>query len=252
MSTMQAHRAAAKGPVGTAEIRVYSSGAPRVALKRFAPEFEQASGRRLAFTFDGVSAIRERLASGEKADVMLLPAPMIAAMEQAAALRPGSRTALARVGIGVVVRQGAALPDISRPEAVRNSLLDARSIAYSDPKLAPSGVHLERALAQLGIAEAVKSKTTLRTPFDGGVELIANGDVEMGMFLVSEILMAQGVTLVGLLPTDLQSYLVFAGAVAVDSASHQPALAFLRFLSDPTRANHWRAAGFEPASGMSG
>ena len=247
---MQAHRAAAKGSAGTAEIRVYSSGAPRVALKRFAPEFEQATGHRLAYTFDGVSAIRERLASGEKTDVMLLPAPMIAAMDQAAALRPGSCTALARVGIGVVVRRGVALPDISGPEAVRSSLLDARSIAYSDPKLAPSGVHLERALARMGIAEAVKSKTTLRTPFDGGVELIANGDVEMGMFLVSEIMMAEGVTLVGLLPTDLQSYLVFAGAVAVDSASHQPALAFLRFLSDPARANHWRAAGFEPASGM--
>ena len=237
---------------GAAEIRVYSSGAPRVALKRFAPEFEQATGHRLALTFDGVAPLRQRLASGEKADVILLPAPLMAAMDQAGALRPKSRTALARVGIGVVVRRGAALPDISKPESVRSSLLGARSIAYSDPKLAPSGVHLERALAQLGIAEAVRSKTTLRTPFDGGVELIANGDVEMGMFLVSEILMAKGVTLAGLLPTELQSYLVFAGAVAVDSASHQPALAFLRFLSDPTRANHWRAAGFEPASGMSG
>ncbi|HYS85029.1 MAG TPA: substrate-binding domain-containing protein [Bradyrhizobium sp.] len=234
----------------SSDIRVYSSGAPRTALKLFAPEFEQATGHKLAFTFDGVSAIRQRLASGEKTDVMLLPAPMIAAMDQAAALRRDSRTALARVGIGVVVRQGAAVPDISKPDAVRKALVDARSIAYSDPKLAPSGIHLERVLAQLGIADAVRSKTTLRTPFDGGVALIANGDVEIGMFLVSEIRMVEGVRLVGLLPSELQSYLVFAGAVAVDSASPEPALAFLRFLSNPAKRDHWNAAGFEPAGGV--
>jgi molybdate transport system substrate-binding protein len=231
------------------QICVYSSGAPRAALKPFAPEFEQATGHKLAFIFDGVDAIRRRLASGEKADVMLLPSPMMAAMDQAGALRPQSRTALARVGIGVVVRRGAALPDISKPEALHKTLLEARSIAYSDPKLAPSGIHIERVLAQLGIAEAVRPKTTLRTPFDGGVALIANGDVEIGMFLVSEIQMAEGVKLVGLLPSELQSYLVFAGAVAVDSASPEPALAFLRFLSDPARQDHWKTAGFEPVGG---
>lgn len=249
---MQVHSVTEKSSAGVAEIRVYASGAPRVALQLFAPEFERANGHKLAFIFDGVAPLRQRLASGEKADVILLPAPMLAAMDQAAALRPQSRTALARVGIGVVVRQGAALPDISKPEAVRKTLLDARSIAYSDPKLAPSGIHLERVLAQLGIAEAVRPKTTLRTPFDGGVALVANGDVEVGMFLVSEIRMAEGVTLVGLLPSELQSYLVFAGAVAVDSTSPELALAFLRFLSDPAKRDYWIAAGFEPAGGVDG
>lgn len=227
------------------EIRVYASGAPRVALQRFAPEFEQASGHRLALTFDGVAPLRERLAAGEKADVILLPAPMLAAMDKAGALRPQSRVALARVGIGVVVRQGAARPDVSGSEAVRKALLAARSLAYSDPKLAPSGVHLERVLAQLGIADAVLPKTTLRTPFDGGVELIAKGKIEVGMYLVSEIRMTEGVALAGMLPPELQSYLVFAGAVAADSPVPEPSLAFLRFLSDPARRDHWSAAGFE-------
>lgn len=231
----------------SAAIRVYSSGAPRVALKQFAPQFEQASGHKLDFTFDGVAPLRERLASGEKTDVILLPAPMMAAMDQTRALLPKSRTALARVGIGVAVRRGAALPDISKPEAVRKALLAARSIAYSDPRLAPSGIHLERVLGQLDIAEAVRPKTTLRTPFDGGVELVAKGEVEIGMYLVSEIRMVEGVTLVGLLPPELQNYLAFAGAVAADSASPGPALAFLRFLSDAARQNHWEVAGFEPA-----
>jgi len=235
---------------GAAEIRVYASGAPRVALKLFAPEFERATGHKLAFTFDGVSPLRQRLASGEKADVILLPAPMLAEMDKAAALRPESRGALARVGIGVVVRQGAALPDISTPKAVRKALVEARSIAYSDPKLAPSGIHLERILAQLGIGEAVRPKTTLLTPFDGGVALIANGEVEIGMYLVSEIRMVEEVTLVGLLPSELQSYAVFAGAVAVDSPAPEAALAFLRFLGDPAKRGHWETAGFEPAGGV--
>lgn len=229
------------------EIRVYSGGAPRAALTLFAPEFEQATGHKLAFTFDGVSGIRQRLASGELADVILLPAPMIDAMDRAAALHPPSRTVLARSAIGVVVRQGAAMPDISTPGAVRKTLLDARSIAYSDPKLAPSGVHLGRVLADLGIAEAVQQKTTLRTPFDGGVALIATGNVEIGMFLVSEIRSVEGVRLVGLLPAELQSYVVYEGAVAASSASPEPALAFVRFLADRAKRHHWEAAGFEPS-----
>jgi molybdate transport system substrate-binding protein len=236
-------------PVVAAEIRVYSGGAPQAALKLFALEFEQATGHKLVFTFGVVGAIRQRLASGEKADVILLPAPMIDAMDKAAALRPESRLVLARVGIGVVVRQGTALPDISKPEAVRKTLIDARSIAYPDPKVTPSGTHLTRVLAQLGIAEAVQSKTTLRNAIDGGVALIANGDVEIGVFLVSEVLPVRGVTLVGLLPSELQSYVVYAGAVAVDSASPEPALAFVRFLSNPAKREHWKAAGFESLSG---
>ena len=79
-----------------------------------------------------------------------------------------------------------------------------RSIADSDPKLAPSGVHLGRALEQLGVADAVRPKTILRTPFDGGVELVARGEAELGVYLVTEIRMTEGVKLAGLLPAEVQ------------------------------------------------
>jgi molybdate transport system substrate-binding protein len=237
-------------PVEAAEIRVYSGGAPQAALKLFAAQFEQTTGHKLAFTFGVVGVIRQRLASGEKADVILLPAPMIVAMDKAAALRPESFLVLARVGIGVVVREGAVLPDISRPEAVRKTLLDARSIAYPDPKVTPSGLHISQMLTKLGIAEAIRSKTTLRNAIDGGVTLVADGDVEIGMFLVSETLPVKGVSPVGLLPSQLQSYVVYAGAVAVDSASPEPALAFVRFLANAAKDEHWNAAGFEALSGI--
>jgi molybdate transport system substrate-binding protein len=237
------------GLVEAAEIRVYSGGAPQAALRLFAAEFERESGHKPLLTFGVVGDIRQRLASGEKADVILLPAPMIDAMNQAVALRAGSRIVLARVGIGVVVREGAVPPDISGPEAVRKTLLDARSIAYPDPKVTPSGTHLARVMAQLGIAETVRSKTTLRNAIDGGAALVAAGDVDIGLFLVSETLPVKGITFVGLLPSELQGYVVYAGAVGADSSAPEPAIAFLKFLSDPAKQAHWKAAGFEPSGG---
>jgi molybdate transport system substrate-binding protein len=235
--------------VHAAEIRVYSGGAPQAALKLFAKEFEESTGHTPRFTFGVVGDIRARLAAGEQADVVLLPAPMIDAIDKAGALRPGSSVVLARVGIGVVVREGTVRPDISGPDAVRKTLLDARSIAYPDPKVTPSGTHLTRVMVQLGIAEAVRSKTILRNAIDGGVALVGNGDVEIGMFLVSETLPVKGVTLVGLLPSELQSYVVYAGAVAADAVSPGLATAFIKFLADPSKREHWRAAGFEPLGG---
>ena len=96
----------------------------------------------------------------------------------------------------------------------------------------------------------MREKTTLRTPFDGGVELVANGDVEVGMFLASEIQMVKGVRLVGLLPPELQSYVEYAGAVTADSPSPQDSLEFIRFLSSSDKWDHWKAVGFEPGAGV--
>jgi molybdate transport system substrate-binding protein len=225
------------------EIRVYSGAAPRAALEPLAARFEQATGNTLAITFDGVAAIRERLGAGEKTDLVLLPTPMLEAM--GTALVAGSRTLLARSPIGVAVRKGATEPDLSTPDAVRKTLLDARSIAYSDPKLAPSGIHLAKVIANLGIAEAVLAKTVLRTPFEGGVGLVAKGEVAIGFYLVSEIQASDGVTLAGLLPAELQSYVIYAGAVAARSPVQEAALAFLKFLGEPAARDQWQAAGFE-------
>ena len=104
-------------PLSAAELRVYSGGAPQETLKLLAPEFEKATGHRVAFTFAVVGAIQQRLEAGEKADVVLLPAPLIDALDGAGGIRPDSRDLLARVGITVVVRAGAPKPDISTPEA---------------------------------------------------------------------------------------------------------------------------------------
>ena len=229
-----------------AEIRVYSGGAPQVAMKVLAPEFERATGHKLAFTYAVVGEIRKRLAGGERADVILLPAALMDSLGKAEILRPESRRLLARVGIGVIVREGAAQPDISNSDSVRKALVNSRSIVYADPKMTPGGKHLAGIVGKLGIADTVGPKTTWKNAIDGGAALVANGEVDIGMFLVSEVKAMKGVTLVGLLPPELQSYVVYAGAIAADTSTAEPSLAFLNFLSDPANQSHWKAAGFEP------
>jgi molybdate transport system substrate-binding protein len=144
------------GNVEAADLRVYSGGAPQEVLRLLAPEFERQSGHRVAFTFAVVTEIQRKLAGGESADVVLLPVPLLAATEKSVAMRPEGRAVLARVGIGVIVRQGEKRPDISSSEAVRKMLLEARTIALPEASV-PSGRHLTRTFTELGIADAINA-----------------------------------------------------------------------------------------------
>jgi len=234
------------GEATAADIRVFSGGAPREVLRQLAPEFERATGHRVEFTFQLVSEIQQKLAVGEKADVIALPVPLIAATEKAVPLRTEGRIVLARVGIGVIVPQGTTPPDISTAEAVRKMLLNARAIAWPDPSL-PIGGHLNRAIAQLGIADEVRPKLIIKGA--GRAELVAKGEADFGFHLVSEVQTVKGITLVGLLPPPLQGFVVYGTAVPTYNATPEAALAFVKFISDPSRGERWKAAGFELMGG---
>jgi molybdate transport system substrate-binding protein len=229
---------------GAADIRVYSGGAPQGVVRGLAPEFEKATGHRVELTFALVTAIQKKLAAGEKADVILLPVPLIAATEQTVPLRSEGRVALVRVGIGVIARQGAAPPDISTADAVRRMLLEARAVALPDPGT-PTGSHLARVMAQLGIADAIRPKAISKGAINGGGELVAQGEADVGLYLVSEVRAIKGVSVVGLLPEALQSFVVYGAAVPATNAAPEAALAFIKFLSEPARGERWKAAGFE-------
>src|SRR5258706_13676813 len=190
----------------SADIRVFSGGAPQEALQHLAPEFEQATGHRVQFTFRLVTEIQQRLAAGETAEVIVLPVSLIATTERTVPLRTEGRIVLARVGIGVIVRQGAIAPDISTAEAVRKMLLDARSIAWPDPDL-PIGGHLNRAIGQLRIADEVRPE--LIGKGTGRAELVANGEADLRFTLISEMQAVKGVTMAGLLPAVLQTFVVY-------------------------------------------
>ena len=232
------------GEAVAADIRVFSGGAPQEMLRQLGPEFEQATGHRVEFTFRIVSETQQRLAAGERADVIVLPVLLIAATEKAVPLRTEGRIVLGRVGIGVIVRQGTTPPDISTPETVRKMLLDARAIAWPDPSL-PIGSHLDRAIAQLGIADEVRPKLIVKGA--GRAELVAKGEADLGFHLVSEVQAVKGITLVGLLPPSLQSFVVYGTAIPAYTAAPDAALAFVRFISDPSKGERWKGAGFELA-----
>lgn len=231
-------------PAGAADIRVFSGGAPQAVLRGLAPEFEQATGHRITFTFALVTEIRQKLAAGEKADVILLPAPLMVATEKSLPLSTAGRRELARVGIGVITREGAAQPDISTTEAVRKLLLEARSVAFPDPST-PSGSHLAEVIAQLGIAAAVQPKLIHKGAIRGGGELVAKAEADIGLYLVSEVQTIKGVSVVGLLPPALQSFVVYSSAIPAYNATPDAALSFIRFISEPAKGGNWKAGGFE-------
>jgi molybdate transport system substrate-binding protein len=235
----------AAGTAATAEIRVFSSGAPAEVEKAVAATFAQATGHQVQFTVATPADIQAKLKGGETPDIVILPAPIIDALQKAGTLRPG-RVDLARVGIGVIVRAGAPRPDISTVDTVRKMLLDARSIVHPDPAGGGlAGVALARMMTEMGIADAIKPKLRYMFAITGGATLVANGEVEVGLFNISEVQSAKGVTLVGALPPVVQSYIVFAASIHSDSTSPEPARAFIKALSDPAARELWKAGGLE-------
>lgn len=228
-----------------AELNVYSGGAPEAALRVLGPEFEKTSGHNVRFTFAIVTALQQRLLAGDKADLIFLPVPLIADIEKTIPMRTEGRGVLARVGLGVVVREGAPKPDISGADAVRKTLLGAKSIALSEANT-PGGSYVLRMLTQLGIADEVKSRLVLRGAINGGGGLVAKGEADIGLYLVSEMQAVKGVTIVGLLPGNLQFFVVYGSAIPATNVTPDPALAFVTFLKAPAQASQWKQAGFEP------
>jgi molybdate transport system substrate-binding protein len=229
-----------------AEIHVMSGGAPQGVLAVLTPEFEKQTGHTVKYTFAVVTALRQKLDAGEKADMVLLPVPVIDAYVKAGKMRAEGRATLGQVGVTVIVRQGAPRPDISTPENFRKALLDARTVVHATPTATPSGAHMAKVIEQLGIADAMRSKVVHRPALDGGVELVAKGEADIGIYPASEVAHVQGVTQVGPLPPALQLNISYAAAVTADSASPDAATAFIKFLSDPANQKHWKEAGFDP------
>jgi molybdate transport system substrate-binding protein len=248
--TLLAFAAAASG-ADAADIRVFSTGAPSVAAKIIATDFSARTGHQLTFTVGQPATIASKLAAGEPADVAILPAPVVARLSRAQILRAESAVALARVGIGVVVRDGTAKPDISGTAAIRQLLLGARSIVYPDPRTGggSAGRAIAHTIDQMGIADAVRPKLMLKSAIGGGVDLVAGGQAEVGLFNISEILPVKGVTLIGPLPAEVQNYIVFTAAIPASNMAPEPAASFIKVLANPAARPAWQGAGLDPLGG---
>ena len=224
------------GAASAEDVRVMISGGFYQAYVELGPRFERATGHRLVTTRgpsmgDSPEAIPARLARGESADVVILDGSAADELAQRGMVRPGSKVDLALSQIGMVVRAGAATPDIGSVEAFRRTLLAVKSIGYSD---SGSGTYLSTILfAKLGVADQVAGKSRkVRGPPSGEpvAAVVARGEVEIGFQQVSELIHVPGVTFVGTIPVELQPGFSFVGAIT--SAARQPdaALALLRFL----------------------
>ena len=243
MAAMLAVRAAS-----AADVQVMISSGFYGVYSALGPAFERASGHHLVTTRgpsmgDSPESIPTRLAQGEAADVVILDGGAADALGRRGLVRADSKVNLARSLIGMVVRAGAAKPDIGSVEAFRNALLAAKSIAYSDSS---SGTYLSTKLfPSLGIAEEMKAKTKAQAGPPQIAPAVAKGEAELGVFLTN-VLIAPGVELAGSFPADLQQELVFTAAVAADSKEADAAQAFIHFLTTPAAAAAIKAGGMNP------
>jgi molybdate transport system substrate-binding protein len=229
--------------VNAADISVFSGGAVKAALSVAAAKFEQTSGHRVIVDYAPVGTLMQRLAAGEMPDVVVLTTDVIAQAETKGWAVPGTAITLGRVGVGVAVQELATAPDISTPEALKRALLAAKSITYIDPEKGTSGKHFAEVLDRLGIADAVKAKTTLG---DGGyvVEAVARGDIDLGIQQITEILPVQGAKLVGPLPEALQKITEYTAASTPRARNVKATGEFLAYLGSSAVHDIFSDKGF--------
>ena len=226
------------------EVRVIGAGAVRAIVTELARVYEKETGNTVLLTFGTVGVVRQKMAA-EPADVVIMTDVAVDESARQGGVVAGSRVDIARTGMGVGVRDGAPRPDISSTEAFKQALLAARSIVYVDPAQgATSGIHFAGVLQRLGIADAMKPKTTLVA---GGypAELVAKGEVEMVVHQISEIVPVKGVALVGPLPKELQKVTTYSAGVAAKTASAELARGFIAFLARPAFKARFAAAGLD-------
>lgn len=230
-----------------AELRVLISGAFKNPMLDIKPLFEQASGHKLTVDADTSGRIAKRIADGEEVDFIISTSAGVDDLIKLGKLLPDSKAAVARAGVGAVVQKGAAKPDISTPEKFKQALLDAKTVAYTNPASGgQSGVYFAKLLEQLGIADQINKKAKFG---DGGpiALIVARGDAELGMQPVPELLMySDRVDFIGALPSAVQSYNHLTAGIPSNGKQPDAARAFIKFLATPAARAAMKAKGLEP------
>lgn len=229
---------------GAAEINVVSTQATQEAYLELVAQFENASGHKVKTVFSGTLNVQKRLAEGEPYDLIIMAGPAIEEQVKLGKAVAGSRVDFAKSGTGVAVRKGAAKPDIGLAEALKKTLLAAKSIGYST---GPSGLYMLSVFEKLGIAGEVKGKLK-QTPSGVFVgTLIATGETEIGFQQISELVHFAGIDYVGPLPGDLQRMTMFSAGIHAGAKQTEAARALVKFITAPAAASVIRKHGLEPA-----
>jgi molybdate transport system substrate-binding protein len=221
-------------------MKILSTLAVKAVLDELVPDWQAATGTTVNVSIDPTALIVKRINEGERADLAILTADGIQALSAAGILAADSRMELCGSAIGIAVRHGAAKPDIATAVAVRQTLLDAPSLAYS--KAGASGIFFAKLIQRLGIADEINRKATI-IPSGFTAVLAADSRVALAIQQVSELMAVPGVDIVGPLPDDINERLRFLGAVFVGSTQARAAAEFLLFLSQPGLADVYQRAG---------
>jgi molybdate transport system substrate-binding protein len=231
-----------------AEIKVMSAGAVKSMVVALGAEFERETGNKLNLNFGTAGSMRDRVKNGEATDLLILSESAIASLDTHGMFAAGSVTDLGRTVTGVVVRDGAPVPDISTPEAFKQALLNAKSVAYTDPKAGgSSGTMFAAMLQKLGIADAVNKKAVLGKGGHDVAVSIAEGRAEIGTTFISEVLPVKGAKVIGQLPGELNNSNTYTAAILANAAAPEGAAALMRKLTEASARARWTAAGLEPA-----
>jgi molybdate transport system substrate-binding protein len=224
---------------------VLTVGSTQFAAKAIGEDFRKTTDHTVTFTVTAPFLIDKELA-GKSFDAVIVAVPQMEALDKAGQLRPGSRVAISRVGVGVVVREGAPMPDISTPEAFKQTMLAARSITYSDPAIPNlSGGVATEALRKAGILDQIKPKVRIAM-LGPGADLIIKGEADLGFFNLSEVL--PGLKVVGPVPAPLQGYTFYEMAVLAKSAAPAEAASLIKLMASVSSSDKWRAAALEPVA----
>ncbi len=219
-------------------------------MEDLGPKFEHATGHKLAITFATLGAVLKRVEDGETADVLLVPRQGIDGLVKKGKVTVSKVTVVARSGVGLAVRKGAPKPDISSAQALKRTLLAAKSITYSNPSWGGvSGAFFAKVLDRLGITDEMKPKTVFpKTP--GGEALgalVANGEAEIAAHQFQELIRVPGIEMVGPLPDDFQDTIVFSAAIMAGAGNAEVAKLLINFLCTPEAAAVIKSKGMESA-----
>jgi molybdate transport system substrate-binding protein len=227
-----------------ADLKVLTPRSMWTVLKEMGPQFEASSAYKLTVMTDIAATLADRIIRGEAFDIFIGPPVQMNRLIQNHKVLSETRTAIAHSGIGVEVRASAPKPDISSVEAFKSALLNAKSVGYLKQD-GTSGAYLHGLFERLGILDAIKSKV-LRPETDIVSELVAKGEIELGMVVITQIMTTPGVELVGPIPHEVQSYVRWSGAVSANSAAPQVSRDLLKFLTSPSAVPVLKAQGMEP------
>jgi molybdate transport system substrate-binding protein len=233
----------------SAELKVLCANGMQTVMEDLAPKFERASGHTLVIAFATGGATVKRARDGEPADVVIAPQRGIDDLVRDGKAAADAVTAIASTGISVAIRKGSPKPDISSPEALKRTLLAAKSITYLNPADGgASGIHFAKVLDRLGIANEMQSKTVFAPKADAVGALVANGEAEIGVIQYQLLFSVPGIEIVGPLPGDLQDTTVFSGAILGGARDGAASRALINFLRSPEAAAVIKAKGMEPGA----